>query len=257
MTGCDRLNYKIYKYESLDSTNTKAKELALRGAGEATLVICEEQTRGRGRMGRSWTSTKGKDLLFSIILKPKLEFGELQRIILAAAVAVNRALKDLGIESQIKWPNDIIIGGKKVAGILMETSTSGDKTKHVILGIGINVNQDREDIPDELKDKSISLKLVSKREIDRKELLDYLLVRIKESYLAVKNRVDMEELLKAYKENSSLTGREVMVLQGKARPRRGTAIDIGINGELVVRFPEGVEKISYGEVSIRGIDGYT
>ena len=132
------MKYKKYFFETLSSTNDKAKELAL-FEDEGTVIITEEQTKGKGRFGRSWRSSKGKDILFSIILKPDFNPIQMQRIVLLAAAAVNMALKDIGIDSLIKWPNDIIINGKKVCGILMEMSISGDSVSYGVLGIGINV----------------------------------------------------------------------------------------------------------------------
>lgn len=249
------MKYKEYFFDTLSSTNDKAKELALYEE-EGTVIIAEEQTKGRGRFGRNWISSKGKDILLSIILKPNLNPIEMQRIVLIAAATVNMALKDIGISSQIKWPNDIIIDGKKVSGILMELAISGDKVVYGVLGIGININQEIIDIPDELKDKSTSLRIVTNREIDREELMKVLLQRFNKYYMDYKDGRNIDYIIDICRENSAIIGKEVFILQGNSSCRKGLVKDIDISGELVVDFPQGLEKISSGQVSIRGKDTY-
>lgn len=249
------MKYKKYFFETLSSTNDKAKELAL-DEEEGTVIIAEEQTKGRGRFGRSWFSSKGKDILLSIIVKPNLDPTGMQKIVLIAAAAVNMALKDIGIDSQIKWPNDIIIDGKKVGGILMEATISGDKVTYGVLGIGINVNQEINDIPNELKNKSTSLRIVTNKKIDREELMEFLLDRFREYYMDYKDRGNIEDVIDICRENSAIIGREVFIIQGNNGTRKGFVIDINMNGELLVDFPQGLEKISSGQVSIRGQDSY-
>lgn len=249
------MKYKIYLYDTLESTNDKAKEL-IEDEDEGTVVIANNQTKGRGRLGREWISSKDKDILLSIILKPNLKPQEMQGIVLVASVAVNMALRDIGIISQIKWPNDIVIDGKKVCGILMEVCSSGGLTNHAILGIGINVNQDFEDIPEELKDKSTSLKIILNKEVDKDKLIRYLLNRFRDYYMNYNNKMHIDEILSIYKENSLVIGKDIYVIQGKKKIRKGRAIDIKRNGELVVRFPDGIEDIYSGDISIRSIDGY-
>ena len=249
------MEYKIYSFNTLSSTNDKAKEMASYEE-EGTVIIAEEQTKGRGRLGRNWISSKGKDILLSIILKPNFKPVQLQMIVPVAAAAVNMALRDIGIESQIKWPNDIVIDGKKVCGILMELCSSGDSMNHVVLGIGINVNQDHKDIPEDLKDKSTSLKLVLNREVNQEELIEYVLNRFREYYITYRDKMNIEDTINICRENSSVIGKEVLVIQGKKKPRKGLAIDINMSGELMVQFPEGLENVNYGEISIRGMDRY-
>lgn len=248
------MKYKKYFFETLSSTNDKAKELAL-FEDEGTVIITEEQTKGKGRFGRSWRSSKGKDILFSIILKPDFNPIQMQRIVLLAAAAVNMALKDIGIDSLIKWPNDIIINGKKVCGILMEMSISGDSVSYGVLGIGINVNQEYNDIADELKEISTSLKLTMNRYIDKDKLMEYVLDRFRYYYMDYKDGI-IKQVIDICRENSAIIGKKVLVIQGKNGTRKGLVKDININGELVVEFLEGIENISFGEISIRAIDSY-
>lgn len=223
---------------------------------EGTVIIANNQTKGKGRVGREWISSKDKDILFSIILKPGFGPKEMQGIVFIAAVAVNMALRDIGISSQIKWPNDIVIEGKKICGILLELCSIGQSTNYAILGIGINANEDIQNIPKELKDKYMSLKIVKGEEIDKDILLNNLLRRFKHYYINYKETMDMGGIIKIYKENSAVLGRDILVIQGKETPRVGKAIDVKATGELVVDFPNGIEEISYGEVSIRATHGY-
>lgn len=247
----DFIARKIYYFNTLDSTNKKAKEIA-QDEEEGTVIIAEEQTQGKGRMGRSWISPKGKGIWMTMILKPNLEPMKVPKMTLIAAAAVHKALNKLGIKSQIKWPNDILVDGKKVCGILTEMSGELNMVNYVIMGIGINVNLDEKDIPDELKDIAGSLKLTTGKKINRKELAANILNEFEKLYLSFKEEDNIEEVLKICKENSILLGEEVRIIRGN-NIRIGKAIDINDNGELVVKF-EGdlVENIMAGEVSLRG-----
>lgn len=248
------MKYKKYFFDTLSSTNDKAKELAL-FEDEGAVIITEEQTKGKGRFGRGWRSSKGKDLLLSIIIKPDFNPIQMQRIVLVAAAAVNMALKDIGIDSLIKWPNDIIIDGKKVCGILLEMSVSGDSVRYGVLGIGINVNQEYSDISDELKGIATSLRLVTNEYIDKEELMDYVLDRFRHYYINYKDGI-IKPVIDICRENSAIIGKEVVLIQGRNGIRNGLVNDININGELIVEFLEGIENVSFGEISIRATDSY-
>ena len=156
----DFIGRNIYYFDSLSSTNIKAKEIATKSK-EGTIVIAEEQTKGKGRLGRSWLSPKGKGIWMSIILKPKVAPIKVAKITLIGAAAVNQGLKDIGIKSYIKWPNDIVIDGKKVCGILTEMSCELNMINYCIMGIGINVNLDKEDFSKDLIDTATSLKSIA------------------------------------------------------------------------------------------------
>lgn len=248
------MKYKIYYFDKLDSTNDKAKEIALEEV-EGTIIIAKEQTKGRGRLGRTWHSTKGKSILMSIILKPNMKPQDIQKIVLIAAVAVNMALQDIGIKSQIKWPNDIIIENKKVCGILTEMSIKLDEINYVIIGIGINVNQNIEDIPRELRGISTSLKLIENKEINKEALLENFLNRFTELYIPFKSIDDIGKTMDICRKNSAIMGKDIVVIQGDIK-REGIALDIDMDGRLLVKFPEGLESIYAGEVSIRGQKKY-
>ncbi|MEW8972975.1 MAG: biotin--[acetyl-CoA-carboxylase] ligase [Tissierellaceae bacterium] len=249
------MEYRIFTYDTLESTNDKAKEIAAYSE-EGTVILAREQTKGKGRLGRVWSSTKDKDILMSIILKPEIQIKDIPQITLVGATAMNMALRDIGIDSQIKWPNDIVIENKKVSGILTEMSSNSRDINYVIMGIGINVNQDIQDVPEELQYKSTSLKIVKNSVIDRRELLNNILERFRTLYMSFRSNGDMEKVINIYRENSIVIGKEILVIKGKDKIRKGVAIDINHRGELLVEFSEGLEEICSGEVSIRGIEGY-
>lgn len=249
----DFMGRSIYYFNSIDSTNKKAKEVA-QDEQEGTVIIAEEQTAGKGRMGRSWVSPKGKGIWMSLILKPTMEPMKVPKLTLIGAAAVYKALENMGIKAQIKWPNDVLIDGKKICGILTEMSGELNMVNYVIMGIGINVNLDEKDIPDQLKDKATSLKISTGKEINRKELTANILNEFEKLYISFKEKDQMNEVLKICRENSILLGEEVKIIRGND-VRIGKAIDINENGELLIKFEgDKVESIIAGEVSLRGND---
>lgn len=250
----DFIGKHIKHFDTIDSTNKKAKELAYESC-EGTVVIAEEQTLGKGRIGRDWISPRNKGIWMSIILKPDLEPSKVSKVTQIGAVAVFKALEKMNIRSQIKWPNDILINGKKVSGILTEMSGELNMVDYIIMGIGVNVNLDEIDIPDELKYKATSIKIEEGKELDRKVLTANILGEFEKLYIEFKKQGDITEVIEILKENSALIGKEVRVVN-RDKERIGMAVDINENGELVVDFEDGRENIYSGEVSIRGIDGY-
>ena len=244
----------LYYYDSIPSTNTRAKEIAL-DEPEGTVVVSEEQTGGIGRLGRAWISPKKKGIWMSIILKPEVEPMNVSKIALVGAAAVNLALEDMGTISGIKWPNDIVLDGKKVSGILTEMSCELNMVNYVVMGIGINVNLDEDDIPEELQHKATSLKEYTKKQVNRKELLANILNHFEVLYEDYKAG-NILKTIEICRTNSVLLGEEVRIIKGK-EIRVGKALDINLEGELVVQFDNDVvENIFSGEVSLRGMDGY-
>lgn len=251
----DFIGRNIYYFDSLSSTNIKAKEIATKSQ-EGIIVIAEEQTKGRGRLGRNWLSPKGKGIWMSIILKPKVDPIKVAKITLIGAAAVNQGLKDIGIKSYIKWPNDIVIDGKKVCGILTEMSCELNMINYVIMGIGINVNLDKEDFSKDLIDIATSLKSIAGEKIDRKRLLAYILNNFEKLYIPFKEEGDISKTIKICKENSILIEKEVRIIMGDTQ-KIGKVLDIDDKGQLVVKYTDGkIEEIFSGEVSIRGKRGY-
>lgn len=245
---------KVIYFNSLESTNKTAKEVAAVNE-EGTVVVAEQQTKGRGRLGREWISPNRKGLYFSVILKPDTDPTKVAKLTLMGAAAVNRGLLDMGIESQIKWPNDIVIKGKKVAGILTEMNCELGTINHIIIGVGINANQSKEEIPYELRDRATSLLIEGNKAIKRKELFAAVLNRLDEFYLDFLEEENMDRVLEICRDNSAVIGKDVIVIQG-SNSRKGHVVGINHNGELQVRFDTGLETVFSGEVSIRREDEY-
>lgn len=249
------LGREIYYFNTIDSTNIKAKEIA-KDKVEGTVVISEEQSLGRGRLGRDWISPKGKGIWMSTILKPEINPMKVAKITQIGAAAVSLALEDLGIESHIKWPNDIVINKKKVCGILTEMSCELNMINYVIMGVGINVNLDREDFKGELEKVGTSLKIETGKEVNRKELLGLFLNRFEELYIPFIDEENFQDTLKICREKSILLGKEVKIIRGKDE-QKGRVIGVNDEGELLVKYNNGeVESIMSGEVSVRGLYGY-
>lgn len=246
---------KIYYFDTIDSTNKKAKEIALEEV-EGTIVISEEQTLGRGRLGRDWVSPKGKGIWMSIILKPQIDPMKVAKITQIGAAAVSLALEDLDIKSYIKWPNDIVMNRKKVCGILTEMSCELNMINYVIMGIGINVNLDKQDFRGEIENVGTSLKVETGKKISRKKLLGLFLNRFEELYTSFINKDNFEDTLKICRDKSILIGREVRIIKGRDE-KSGKVVGINDEGELLVDYGENkVENIMSGEVSVRGLYGY-
>ena len=251
----DFLGRNIHYYQSIDSTNKKAKEIAF-NEKEGTVLIAEEQLEGKGRMGREWISPRGKGIWMSIILKPKVEPMEVSKITLLGAAAVHKALENMNVNSGIKWPNDILIGDKKICGILTEMNCELNMINYVVMGIGINVNLDDNDIPEDLKDKATSIKIDQGEEIDRKKLVANILNEFEKLYIPFKDKGNAKEAIDICRKNSAIMGREVKIIQGE-EVKIGKVIDLNEEGELMVEFgDEHIENIFSGEISIRGIEGY-
>jgi BirA family biotin operon repressor/biotin-[acetyl-CoA-carboxylase] ligase len=242
---------KIFYFSELKSTNIIAKEKALHrmeAIDEGTIIIAERQTAGKGRLGREWFSPAG-GIWLSIILYPQLPPSYIPRITLMTAVAVVKAIKICTqIESQIKWPNDILINEKKVCGILTEMSAELDIINWVVVGIGINANIDHRDFPEDIQKNTISLKETSGKEISRVKLAQTFLQEFEKYYEKLK-RKEFPSILREWKLYSHTLGRKIRVDMGE-RIITGEAVDINKEGALVLKKEDGerVEIIS-GTVS--------
>lgn len=244
-------------HETISSTNSRAKELAQGGAVHGTLVVAEEQKSGRGRLGRSWESPEGLGLWLSLILRPSFPPRFAPRMTVLAGLAVVQAIfRVTGLETSIKWPNDIIINSKKVCGILTEMQADPDLIDYIVVGIGMNVNTLKEDFPHELRDSATSLKLEKGVHINRCKLLAELLAVFEDLDSRYLSTGDFTEILNEYKEKCITLGRAVRVT-GPTETFEGTAVDLTDDFELVVET-KGSErrKVFSGDVSVRGIAGY-
>ncbi|MCM3091288.1 MULTISPECIES: biotin--[acetyl-CoA-carboxylase] ligase [unclassified Cytobacillus] len=179
----ETLGRQIHHEESVDSTQKIAHRLAYEGAQEGTIVIAEEQLSGRGRMDRRWHSPKSTGIWMSVILRPNIPPPKAPQLTLITAVAVVQAIEELtDLSPQIKWPNDILMNGKKVTGILTELQADADRIISIIIGIGINVNQQLDDYPDELKEVATSLSIEKGEKLSRAELIKILLGKLENLY---------------------------------------------------------------------------
>ncbi len=239
---------EVYCFRETNSTQIVARELAARGAGEGTVVLAEGQTRGKGRRGRSWFSPPGQGIWISIILRPPISPLQAGRVCLTSALAVAEAIKEItGLLTLIKWPNDLLIGGKKVGGILIEMAAEMDLVKFLVLGIGVNVNQD--EFPDELGGIALSLKQERREEISRLSLLQDILRRLDNYYLSLR-KGEFEALANRWRRFSATLGKQIRVsLPGEIV--EGQAIEIDADGALLLRLDSGfVKRLVGGEVSI-------
>ena len=245
---------EIHYFDSTDSTNTRAKRLAEDGAVHGTLVVADEQTGGRGRRGRVWESQKGVSIYMSLVLKPEIEPNHASMLTLITAMAVAGGIeKTTGLECKIKWPNDIVINGKKICGILTEMSAQFDYINHIVIGIGINVHN--ESFPEELQDHAGSLLLECGKRVHRADLIEAFLEEFERLYAIYLQTEDLSALQEEYDQLLVNRGRQVRVLDPK-EPFEGKAMGITKKGELIVDTWESRKLVSSGEVSVRGIYGY-
>jgi len=246
----------IIYYDSIGSTNSIAKKLAESGEKHGTVIISEEQTMGRGRLGRSWISPKYKGIWMSIILRPNVVTENISQITLIGAAAVQKAIMKMGIKTSIKWPNDIVLNSRKVCGILTEMSGEIDHINYLVMGIGINVNLEIEDIPQELKNVATSLKIEKNEYMDRKLLIANVLNNFEQLYNDFAQSGNISETIEICRENSMLIGKEIQLIN-RGKVTKAKAIDISDSGELIIENYQGaLEYIVSGEVSIMGIYGY-
>lgn len=249
ISNLENINDILY-YDSLDSTNNKAKILANKGAKSGTIVIAEEQTGGRGRLNRSFYSPKYEGILFSLILRPNFLPTEASKMTLLAAVSVVLAIEKItGIKLGIKWPNDILYENKKLVGILTELNGEMDRINYIVLGIGINVNLRMENVPKDIKNTLTSLNLITKNKIDRKQLF----IKIIEEFDILYKEVEAKgfaHILDLWREYSITLNKEIKVIAPNEE-YIGKAIDIDEDGALIVNCNGKIKKVIAGDVSIR------
>ncbi len=240
--------------ERTDSTNNEAKRLAEAGASHGTLVTAEFQEAGKGRRGRSWTSQSGTGIWMTILLKPEFPPSQASMLTLAAAMAVADGIQEVtGLKAGIKWPNDIVLSGKKVCGILTEMSAEPDYINHVVVGIGINANI--REFPEELSEKATSLLLEQGKPVSRAAVIAAVWKAFERYYDKFLKTADLSLLKEAYEMRLLNKGKEVCVLDPKGS-WKGTARGIDENGRLLVEDGEQVKAVDSGEVSVRGVYGY-
>lgn len=246
------MGQSIYFYEETDTTNNRARELALEGAPEGTLVVAEKQTAGRGRRGKVWESPLGTGIWMSLVLRPQIMPAEASVLTLLCGLATAEAIEaETGLSAGIKWPNDILINGKKAVGILTEMDCEMSQVHFVIPGIGINVNTTS--FPPEIADIATSLYLECGKTVSRRRLVHKVLERLEEHYETFLRTGSFTAMLEDYRKHCITLGKEVHVLGRE--PFFAEALDITPEGELLVRRADnGKEEVVFsGEVSIRGV----
>lgn len=246
----DFIGQEIHHLAEATSTNDIAKELAAKGAEEGTIVISETQTLGRGRLSREWASPEG-GIWFSIILRPQVTPKDASKLTFVAAVAVARVIIEMfNLRAEIKWPNDVLIGGNKVCGILTETSTKGDVVDFVVVGIGINANVSLDSFPESLRNCLTSLKEELKEEIERERFLRALLEEL-ERYYTIFMRKNFDLILEEWRNLAGFLGQYVEVVSFDEKIR-GRAVDVDQNGALMIKLRNGtVKKVMSGDVTVQ------
>ena len=245
------------RYERVtDSTNTRCKQMAREGAPHGSIALCERQTAGRGRLARAWETPEGEALMHSLLLRPRLQTEQAQLCTLASATAMAKAVRECcpTLEPRIKWPNDLVLGHKKCAGILCELSAGMDGIEYLVMGIGLNVNQSA--FAGELIDKatSLSMELGGKQLCRRRLLCAYL--RHMEAAVDALEAQGLDGILPDYLALSATLGARVRV-SGMDQEFTGTAKAIDPTGALLVTDDSGAERrVLCGDVSVRGLMGY-
>ncbi|MEZ5126316.1 MAG: biotin--[acetyl-CoA-carboxylase] ligase [Thermoleophilia bacterium] len=238
-------------HDEIASTNVEARNLAIEGAPEGTVVVAECQSAGRGRLGRRWVSPAGKGLLYSVILRPDMAMGDVHLLTLVAAVATAECLeRAVNVPVSIKWPNDLFIGDKKVAGILMEVAGDQDDVDWVVVGIGVNVNTEFVELPVVLRRSATSLLMAGGEPVDRSDLLASLLLAL-EKRLAGVLEEGFDGVLSAFRKRDYLLKRRVSV-ETREGTVTGTASGIDDRGALLLELPERrMRRFHSGDVTVR------
>lgn len=237
--------------DSIDSTNNLGKTLANQGCPDGLLLVAEEQGAGKGRLSRGWISPYAKGLWFSIVLKPTFLPQEASKCTLLAAVAIVKAINKIkGVNAAIKWPNDILLKGRKLVGVLTEMNAEFGHINYIVIGIGINTNATPDDYPDEVKDLAVSVADAAEEPFTRVELLCDILKNLEELYEQACQQ-GFAPVFNEWRKYSCTLGQEVKVI-APGETYFGTAVDIDEEGLLVVRKVDGsIEKVVAGDVSIR------
>ncbi len=246
------LGHTLWSYSETGSTNDIALARAAEGAPEGAVVLAEAQRRGRGRFHRKWFSPPGANILASVILRPELHPSLVSQLVIAAAVAVAETLRSLhGLDAHIKWPNDVCVCGRKIAGVLAELSAEAEQINHVVIGIGLNVNMAPSQLPKAVRSTASSVQIELGHAISRLDVLGELLVHLERWY--ERWRRDGFAPVKArWAELSSSLGRRVEVVSGKAKIT-GLVADLDDDGALTLRLDSGlVRKIASGDMTVVG-----
>ena len=246
---------RVYFYEEIDSTNTQAKRLAEEDAPSGTLVVSGCQVKGKGRRGRVWTSPKGEAIYMTILLRPQIRPDRASMVTLVMGLSVVQAIRNvLGLETSIKWPNDVVLNRKKLVGILTEMSAQMDYIEYLVIGTGINANMTA--FSEELKDKATSLRMEMGRPVNRAALIAESMKCFEKNYEIFEKTQDLSGLMEDYQAVLANLNQPVRVLE-PGHEYSGIARGINEKGELLVEREDGTVTAVYsGEVSVRGLYSY-
>jgi BirA family biotin operon repressor/biotin-[acetyl-CoA-carboxylase] ligase len=250
LAGVQVIGRDIRVFQETTSTNDVIEKLAHDCVKEGVVVFAECQTKGRGRLGRDWLSPKGKGLWFSVLLRPNIPPQAATQITIASATALARAIRThTALNCEIKWPNDILVRGKKVCGILTEMSAELDRINHVVLGVGVDVNLDPADFPLDLRPMASSLKIQSGRHLRRAELATDILRELDADYLRLTHG-KFPEISDEWEQHCNTIGQEIQIVLGE-RVLRGRAESLDSDGALLLRTTHGhLERIIGGDVTL-------
>lgn len=244
----------VHFVKETDSTNILGKKLGQEGVPHGTLAVTEFQTAGRGRLGRTWLVPEGSSVMMSLVLRPDFAPIYASMLTLVMGVSVAQAVEGLGMEACIKWPNDVVVSKKKICGILTEMSANVDKIHYVVVGVGINVNMI--DFPEEVADKATSLRLEAGREFDRNQVIALVMDCFEKNYEKFVQTCDLSGLKSEYERLLANSGQPVRVID-PLEPFEGICRGITPTGELLVEREDGsVTEVGAGEVSVRGLYSY-
>jgi BirA family transcriptional regulator, biotin operon repressor / biotin---[acetyl-CoA-carboxylase] ligase len=238
---------KLFVFDSLDSTNACAKTLAGTGAEEGTVVISEYQTAGRGRLGRSWESESGSNLLFSFIVRPSFDKSKVGLLPFFAATGIALAVETAtGVPCECKWPNDVLMNGKKCCGILIESAFQNEMVDYVIMGVGLNVNQTS--YGEDLDIKATSLKKECNKDFDRRDVFQQIMASLEFLYPDVKAG-DFGKVLKEWKVRATMIGKEITLTQA-SEEIHGRVVALADDGGLLLSTPDGEHTYYAGDVTV-------
>lgn len=246
------IGHNIMHFQTIDSTNDYAKKIASEEK-EGTVIISEEQSKGKGRLGRQWYSKSHEGIWMSIVLKPNIMPYKAPFITLIAGASIVKALNDLEVKTLIKWPNDIILNGKKISGILTELSAEIERVNHIVLGMGINVKT--MEFSQEICDIATSL-YKENYKVSRVDIVRNILSEFERLYIDYVNNDSKEETLNICRQYSAIIGKDIYILNADNK-EQVKCLDINEDGNLIVeKQDKSTREIMSGEVSIRGIKGY-
>ena len=243
---------EILFFPEVDSTNTKAREHSLKGAGEGVVILAESQSKGKGRLGRQWQSPPGVNLYASIILRPYISPAVAQQITLLAGVAGANALaRATGLDARIKWPNDIFVHGKKVAGILSEMEAEGLRTRFIVLGVGVNVNWEKEGVPPEIREIATSLRAEAGCEFSRAKVAAEILEELEREY-ALFLEEGFSSRLREEWNHLSWVNQKWATITMMEKKFEGQVLGLDTDGALLLMDREGrIQRFIAGDVSLR------